>query len=228
MPQSLLNPTLDLGYDLVESNDPHAGIFYNSNWYSELHIPLQQELLFTFPIGIMNRESSEVSLMLEDWNMEGGWRLFLEDMETEEKIEIHPGEINSFEYSIDIPDQEVNSDTDIDLKKYSTNKRFQLLVASPNYKEVILDSPELIELNQNYPNPFNPATTISFFIPEAVKIKLSVFNVVGQPIAVLEEGTLNAGEYQYEWNATGYPSGMYIYQLEVGNKVMTRKMTLVK
>ncbi len=228
VPQSLLNPTLDLGYDLVESNDPHAGIFYNSNWYSELHIPLQQELLFTFPIGIMNRESSEVSLMLEDWNMEGGWRLFLEDMETEEKIEIHPGEINSFEYSIDIPDQEVNSDTDIDLKKYSTNKRFQLLVASPNYKEVILDSPELIELNQNYPNPFNPATTISFFIPEAVKIKLSVFNVVGQPIAVLEEGTLNAGEYQYEWNATGYPSGMYIYQLEVGNKVMTRKMTLVK
>ena len=64
----------------------------------------------------MNRESSEVSLMLEDWNMEGGWRLFLEDMETEEKIEIHPGEINSFEYSIDIPDQEANSDTDIDLK----------------------------------------------------------------------------------------------------------------
>ena len=53
-----------------------------------------------------------------------------------------------------------------------------------------------------------------------------MFNVVGQPIAVLEEGTLNAGEYQYEWNATGYPSGMYIYQLEVGNKVMTRKMTL--
>jgi hypothetical protein len=228
VPQSLLNPTLDLGYDLVESNDPHAGIFYNSNWYSELHIPLQQELLFTLPIGIMNRESSEVSLMLEDWNMEGGWRLFLEDMETEEKIEIHPGEINSFEYSIDIQDEEANSDTDIDLKKYSTNKRFQLLVASPNYKEVILDSPELIELNQNYPNPFNPATTISFFILEAVKVKLSVFNVVGQPIAVLEEGTLNAGEYQYEWNATGYPSGMYIYQLEVGNKVMTRKMTLVK
>lgn len=70
--------------------------------------------------------------------------------------------------------------------------------------------PEQIELFQNYPNPFNPATTISFYLPEPVEVSLSVFNVVGQPVTTLTKGVLNAGEHHFEWNATGYPSGMYI------------------
>ena len=90
------------------------------------------------------------------------------------------------------------------------------------------DTPRELELYQNFPNPFNPITTISFFLPEPREVKLSVFNIVGQPIAVIVEGTLSAGEKHYEWDARERPSGMYIYQLEVGNKVMTRKMTLVK
>ncbi len=85
-----------------------------------------------------------------------------------------------------------------------------------------------LELHQNFPNPFNPVTTISFYLPEPEEIKLSVFNIVGQPVAVIAEGSLSAGEHQFEWDATDKPSGMYIYQLEVGKNVMTRKMTLVK
>jgi hypothetical protein len=69
---------------------------------------------------------------------------------------------------------------------------------------------------------------ISFYLPENQDVKLSIFNVVGQLITILENGPLQLGEHQYDWNATGYPSGMYIYQLEVANKVITRKMTLVK
>ncbi len=59
-------------------------------------------------------------------------------------------------------------------------------------------------------------------------VKLSVFNVVGQPVAVLTEGTLSPGDHEFEWDASGLPSGMYIYQLEVGNRILTQKMTLVK
>ncbi len=91
-----------------------------------------------------------------------------------------------------------------------------------------IDLPRKLELHQNFPNPFNPVTTISFYLPEPGEIKLSVFNIVGQPVAVITEGSYAAGEHQFEWDATDKPSGMYIYQLEAGKSVMTRKMTLVK
>ncbi|HCD51448.1 MAG TPA: hypothetical protein DEQ34_03305, partial [Balneolaceae bacterium] len=84
------------------------------------------------------------------------------------------------------------------------------------------------QLHQNYSNPFNPATTISIYLPESLPVKLSVFNIVGQPVAVLAEGVLPGGDHEFEWDATGLPSGMYIYQLEVGANIFTRKMTLVK
>ncbi|MGB0347959.1 MAG: T9SS type A sorting domain-containing protein, partial [Balneolaceae bacterium] len=154
--------------------------------------------------------------------------LFIEDLESNDRVEVFPGEEFSFEYILEANEDNHSSEIDKDLEQISILERYQLLIASPEFEEVTEDSPEQIELNQNYPNPFNPATTISFVLPEAVEVKLSVFNVVGQPIAVLEEGTLSPGEHHYEWNASGYPSGMYIYQLEVGTKVMTRKMTLVK
>jgi len=65
-------------------------------------------------------------------------------------------------------------------------------------------------------------------MPEEGEIKLSIFNIVGQPVAVLLEGTRAQGEHSLEWDASDMPSGIYIYQLEVGTKIMTRKMTLVK
>ena len=63
---------------------------------------------------------------------------------------------------------------------------------------------------------------------EEGNVKLSVFNIVGQPVAVLLQGNKSKGEHTLEWDASDMPSGIYIYQLEVGTKVMTRKMTLVK
>mgnify|MGYP003674713027 FL=1 len=91
-----------------------------------------------------------------------------------------------------------------------------------------MDTPDELTLNQNYPNPFNPLTTLSFYIPEAAEVRLSVFNIVGQPVALLINQSMAVGEHKVDWDASDMPSGMYIYQLEVGTKIMTRKMTLVK
>jgi subtilisin family serine protease len=84
-------------------------------------------------------------------------------------------------------------------------------------------------LSQNYPNPFNPTTTIEFQIPERSFVKLSVFNTLGQEVKTLASGEMQAGTHQVVWDAKGYPSGVYFYRLQIGNKVEeTKKMVLMK
>ena len=91
-------------------------------------------------------------------------------------------------------------------------------------------------LYQNYPNPFNPNTTIRFTIPEAslnpsqggTLVKLTVYNILGQQVAVLVNEVLESGVHTIDFNASELNSGMYLYKIEAGNFVQTRKMTLVK
>jgi hypothetical protein len=83
-------------------------------------------------------------------------------------------------------------------------------------------------LDQNYPNPFNPTTTIQFSLAKAGKTTLEVFNILGQRVAVLVDGTLNAGAHRYQWNASGLASGVYFYRLRSNEFVATKKMLLVK
>jgi|TARA_B100001146_G_scaffold223604_1_gene238719 hypothetical protein len=84
------------------------------------------------------------------------------------------------------------------------------------------------ELGQNYPNPFNPTTHIRFNIPETANAKLTVFNVMGEEIATLVDGVMQAGGHTVSWNAASMPTGVYFYQLESGNFSQTKKLLLVK
>jgi hypothetical protein len=88
--------------------------------------------------------------------------------------------------------------------------------------------PEQYVLEQNYPNPFNPVTKIKFSLPQASKIELSVYNILGQKIAVLVEGFKMAGEYQFEWQPTNLASGVYLYVLNTGKTKIVKRMTLMK
>ena len=89
-------------------------------------------------------------------------------------------------------------------------------------------------LYQNYPNPFNPSTSIKFDLPAECHVNVSVFNIIGQKIAVLMDDFKNAGFYELKWNASRLSSGMYFYAIRVeeteGNKKIyeTRKMVLMK
>jgi hypothetical protein len=83
-------------------------------------------------------------------------------------------------------------------------------------------------LSQNYPNPFNPSTIISYTLPSASKIKLILYNTLGQPIKVLENGFKNAGSYSVNFNADDLPSGIYFYKLEAGQFSQVKKMILMK
>jgi hypothetical protein len=88
--------------------------------------------------------------------------------------------------------------------------------------------PEKFELFQNYPNPFNPATSISFNIPVAGNVKLTVYDLLGRQVAVLVNEKLNAGTFDVNWNADNFSSGVYFYSIEAGNFTETKKMLLIK
>jgi phosphatidylserine/phosphatidylglycerophosphate/cardiolipin synthase-like enzyme len=89
--------------------------------------------------------------------------------------------------------------------------------------------PMNFNLNQNYPNPFNPSTKITFDVAKLSNIKISIFDVLGREVSVLVDKQINAGQYSTEWNASGYPSGIYFYVLNVnGENINTKKMVLKK
>ncbi len=110
------------------------------------------------------------------------------------------------------------------LKQIDNDGRFEYF----NTADVNLSSINEFELVQNYPNPFNPTTTISFNLPEASNVKLTVSNILGQEIKTLVNEHKEAGVHSVEFNASDLPSGFYIYRIEAGKYVQTRKMLLVK
>jgi N-acetylmuramoyl-L-alanine amidase len=83
-------------------------------------------------------------------------------------------------------------------------------------------------LAQNFPNPFNPTTAISFQLSDVSQVALKVFDVLGREVASLVEGQKGAGSYTVQWNASGLPSGIYLYRLQTRDQVATRKMILTK
>lgn len=84
-------------------------------------------------------------------------------------------------------------------------------------------------LEQNFPNPFNPSTIIRFSIPERVKVTLRVLNLLGEEVwREIDGETMDAGKYEVDFIAKGLPSGTYVYRLEAGNFVKSRKMVLSK
>lgn len=84
------------------------------------------------------------------------------------------------------------------------------------------------QLLQNYPNPFNPGTNISYYLPQGVEVEISVYNLLGQKIKVLEKGYQNAGAHEAYFDGTGLASGVYFYFLRAGTFSTAKKMILAR
>ncbi|RJP64831.1 MAG: T9SS C-terminal target domain-containing protein [Ignavibacteriales bacterium] len=84
------------------------------------------------------------------------------------------------------------------------------------------------ELKQNYPNPFNPNTIIKYNIPSSSFVEIKVYNSLGQEIVLLVNKEQNAGSYQLDFNASGYTSGIYFFQIKAENFIETKKMILLR
>jgi len=90
------------------------------------------------------------------------------------------------------------------------------------------DQPAQFALEQNYPNPFNPDSDIRYQISEFKMVRLAVYDLLGREVAVLVNGNRAVGSYEVKFDATGLPSGVYLYRLTAGTLVLTRKMMLVR
>ncbi len=88
--------------------------------------------------------------------------------------------------------------------------------------------PTEFALQQNYPNPFNPTTVISYQLPVASYVTLKVYDMLGQEVATLVNGTLDAGYKSAQFSATNLPSGIYTYRLTAGTYVEVKKMLMLK
>jgi hypothetical protein len=83
-------------------------------------------------------------------------------------------------------------------------------------------------LSQNYPNPFNPVTTISYTLPRLSDVKISVYDLLGNEVAILVDGMKPAGTYKAQFDGSNLSSGMYFYELQSEGNVISKKMALIK
>ena len=94
-------------------------------------------------------------------------------------------------------------------------------------------SPDNFFLYQNYPNPFNPETIIQYRLPRDSKIKINIYNLLGQKVSTLLSGNMLAGVHGVNWDGVDergkkVPSGVYIYRLEVAGNAVSKKMVLLQ
>ncbi len=88
--------------------------------------------------------------------------------------------------------------------------------------------PQRFSLDQNFPNPFNPETQINFTVPERSHVRIAIYNTLGQLVRTILSEEKNPGYYQVKFDASDLASGVYIYQLQAGSFIQSRKMILMK
>lgn len=123
---------------------------------------------------------------------------------------------------------------DVNLRTGKYSYRLKQIDLNGNYKyyalsnEVTIGAPQQFILSQNYPNPFNPVTNIEFELPKNSFVDLKVFDITGKEVSSLVNQSLNAGYYQFKFDASGLSSGSYFYKISAGNFTSMKKMIVVK
>jgi Domain of unknown function (DUF1083). len=149
------------------------------------------------------------------------------------------GKVFSFQLQVD--DNDLTTDNRVHVSTwwksisnsdYQTTQFWGDAVLGPTIITSVKQNPSSVvnsySLDQNYPNPFNPSTQITFSLVKSEKVKLAVYNLLGQQVAELVNGIRSAGSQTVTFNAKNFSSGVYFYKLEAGSTVLAKKMMLLK
>ena len=105
----------------------------------------------------------------------------------------------------------------------------ELIVAnSAGVIDASMATPNAFGLSAAYPNPFNPTTSVALSLPNDGYVSVTVYNLMGQQVATLADGYMTANVYDFSWNASSVPSGMYFVRAEAGSDVAIQKVMLLK
>ena len=110
----------------------------------------------------------------------------------------------------------------------TTDSRLTTVTVRPDLAVEENGVPTAFELFQNYPNPFNPTTSIKYALPKESRVRIAVFNILGQEVATLVNSVMPAGYHSVDFKANNVPSGMYIYKIETESFSQVKKMLLMK
>ncbi|MEX0720755.1 MAG: DUF4960 domain-containing protein [Balneolaceae bacterium] len=123
---------------------------------------------------------------------------------------------------------EGTNDYEDDVNQFTLNV-IAYLDANTTSSEIGSDIPDEIALHQNHPNPFNPSTIISFDLNKTSEVTLTVYDMLGRQVDVPIAGkTYQAGQHQMTFDASGLSSGIYLYRIQAGDVLQTRKMNFIK
>lgn len=208
----------------------------DESFNSFTHLP--QEIDKEYEIGLGHQVSSDAGGAILRWTFSDDipdeWEITLEDTFNGTNVNLKEENEYRFRYtnSSETDEQEIIEAPK--LSSFMPGERPRFVVKVQPYESVANDVseeeevPNSIELRPNYPNPFNPSTNINFYLPEERSVRVGIYNIVGQQVALLLDDVVQPGEHSLVWDASDKPSGIYIVQLETGSRIFTRKITLIK
>ena len=179
------------------------------------YLPLIRESI-QLPLSFVATRGGEFELSTSTSTLPEGWLLSVHDAETGTTTALLNGE--SFRFTTPA-------------RAASDPVRFTLIIdpsQTTSTKDDGRGTMDEFALLQNYPNPFNPSTQIRFTLQSSNVTRLTVYDVVGREVAVLVNGVMSAGAHSVSFDASNLSSGVYLYKLEAGGQVLTKRMTLMK
>lgn len=200
------------------------------------NLPMDLTEVVEIPLYLHTTEQGVFTL---DWSLHAlpeTWSIELENPATGEIIDVRSEQSFSFNYSSPQLKRGVQKPALFaflrDVKAKTVNTPELVVRINPGIttnSEGDLDLPTEVELYQNYPNPFNPSSTIRFGVPEQAPVQLEVFDILGRKVMTLLNGEMKQpGRYNINFDGRTLASGMYVYRLVIGDKVLSQKMTLIK
>ncbi len=163
-------------------------------------------------------------------NIPESWSVVIKDNHTGERINLKENSFYDFETrNRGKTAPVVNTQSNFTLIQKSAaksrNARFTLFIEPGDDGSEL---PEEVALNQNYPNPFNPSTSIEFALPVEDRVRIDVFDVLGRKIQTLVDQRYQAGYHEIDFDGNSLASGVYFYRLITSDKVLNKRMTLIK
>lgn len=190
------------------------------------HFPDKPDKI-NIPVNVETTRSGSYTITATDFSVPSNLNLYFIDAENNKSIKLD----ESFSYQFNLNHAQktdtnnlINCGMAPQKARNLSSDRFRI-TTEPLSND---DLPEKVTLNQNYPNPFNPTTQITYQLPEQSEVQLHVYDMLGRQIETLVNETLQAGTHSVNFNAENLSSGVYLYRLQTGNSVLTRRLTLVK